>query len=328
VGSIFTNKFGFTGGAKIFERAGGFLDKAFYNLSASAGTIFLTFGGAFAGSYKNSEAWELVINPVSFMSYIFSNPYVYLLLGAMTLLFGGLGIHRDQKNLETENAALKKENNEVELVKSSLNSSQENIEQLKSDIYYIHQKLVETWLKGLAKQIHLDTHSRITIYYENEESFTLLARYSSNPKLAKKHKMKFGLNQGVISKAWEHGEFIEDASPSYSEDSKAYAAYMINKYQYSIEEVDAINMKSCRYFALAITEADDNIGVILFESEQANAFAENKIDEIRNYCSDYQSHLCNFVRDGLRYDRSTLIEAESKATNSDAEVLGILEGRV
>lgn len=76
VGSIFTNKFGFTGGAKIFERAGGFLDKAFYNLSASAGTIFLTFGGAFAGSYKNSEAWELVINPVSFMSYIFSNPYV------------------------------------------------------------------------------------------------------------------------------------------------------------------------------------------------------------------------------------------------------------
>ncbi|MEZ5576727.1 MAG: hypothetical protein R3F44_14330 [Candidatus Competibacteraceae bacterium] len=35
-------------------------------------------------------------------------------------------------------------------------------------------------------------------------------------------------------------------------------------------------MKSCRYFALPITEADDNIGVILFESEKSEAFLKKK----------------------------------------------------
>lgn len=320
------NRFGFTGGAKIFEGIGSFLDKSFYNISASVGTIFLTLGGAYASSYKNTEEFNSVAGPLSFLSYIITNPYFYLAAGSIALIFGALGIYRDQNNLENENSILRKENKETKLLESSLNSSQEEVEQLKSNIYHIHQKLVETWLKGLAKQIELDTHSRVTIYYENNEAFTLLARYSSNPKLAKKHKMKFGLNQGVISNAWEHGEFLEESSPLYSGGNDEYNEYMSKKYKYSAKELNAISMKSCRYFALSITEADDNIGVILFESEKSEAFPEEKRKNIRDYCTDYQSHLCSFVRDGLLYDRSALVESKSKEIGSDAEVLDILGG--
>jgi len=321
------NWFGFTRSSKIFESAGAFLDKAFYSLLTSFGTILLTSGGAFVGSYKHNEAFEAVGGVASFITYLLSNPYLGFIIGAPALLIGGLGIYRDQRTLESENKVLREKNDEVELIRTSLNSSQEEVENLKSEIYFIHQKLVETWLKGISKQIQLDTFSRVTIYFENAESFTMLARYSSNPKLAKKHKLKFELNQGVISKAWEHGEYIENKSPSFEDKPKEYIDYMSKKYSYSEKQLKDMNMKSCFYFALSITEADDNIGVILFESEKSHAFNEEMMTTIRNYCSDYQSHLCGFVRDGLLYDRSALIEAESKTSDNDAEILNILEGK-
>ena len=320
--------FGFTGKAKTFESAGAFLDKAFYSLLTSFGTILLTLGGAFVGSYKHDEALAAVNGVASSITYLISNPYLALVIGAPSLLIGGLGIYRDQRNLEKENKELRIKNDQVDLIRSSLNSSQEETENLKSDIYFIHQKLVETWLKGISKQIKLDTYSRVTIYFENEGSFTLLARHSSNPKLAKKHKLKFELNQGVISKAWQHGESIEKGSPSYEDDSEKYIEYMSRKYHYTREQLVDINMKSCLYFALAITEADDNIGVILFESEKSDNFNDNMMNTVRDYCSDYQSHLCGFVRDGLLYDRSALIEAKSKTPDSDAEILDLLEDEV
>ena len=241
------------------------------------------------------------------------------MVGIPSLICGGLGIYRDQSRLESDNAGLKEENSKV--LEGALNASQEDCQNLRSEIYQIHQKLVETWLKGIFKQIGFDTYSRASVYYENLEDFYLLARYSLNPKLAKKHKLKFGLDQGVISKAWQHGEHIERESPEYKNSSDAYIKYMIKNYGYSQEELSVIGMKSCRYFALSITEADENIGVILFESENNEAFNDETLGNIRNYCEDYQSHLCSFVKDGVLYDKSVSIQKAPKSADNDADII-------
>jgi len=320
------NWFGFTGKAKVFQSAGVFVDKAFYSLLTSIGTVLLTIGGAFVSSYCHSEAINLVTGIPSAISYALSNPYFAFIAGVPALIFGGLGIYQDQSRLEADNTALKEDNKSVIELRESLNSSQEDCQILRSEIYRVHQKLVETWLKGIFKQIEFDTYSRVSVYYENREDFYLLARYSLNPKLAKKHNLKFELDQGVISKAWQHGEHIEKESPEYKNDPSSYFNFMIERYSYSQDELSAINMKSCRYFALSITEAGENIGVILFESENAEAFNDSAVQQIRNYCDDYQSHLCSFVKDGILHDKSVTTQKTPSTEDGDADILRTLGG--
>lgn len=47
-----------------------------------------------------------------------------------------------------------------------------------------------------------------------------LSRFSQNTLYDKIHNNKFPLNQGVISKSWQHNEFIENNCPLYNENSK------------------------------------------------------------------------------------------------------------
>ncbi|WP_422413942.1 MULTISPECIES: hypothetical protein [unclassified Endozoicomonas] len=101
---------------------------------------------------------------------------------------------------------------------------------------------------------------------------------------------------------------------------------MMQNYSYSREILESINMKSCRYFAVAITEAGDNIGVILFESERKDSFPNEVKIQIRDYCSDYQSHLCNFVKDGILYDKSIDSNKAPATVDNDADVLNMLGG--
>lgn len=241
-------------------------------------------------------------------------------------MIGAKGVYNEKKQLIKENEQLRQENLKVKELEAKVEASQEDGQSLRSDIYRVHQDLVGTWLKGVSKQINLDSYSRVSIYYENQESFYLLSRYSINPKLAKTYKQKFGLNEGVISQAWQHGEHSEDDSPEYVSDKNGYIEYMIKHYGYSREVLELINMKSCRYFALAITEAGDNIGVIIFESERKDSFSNEIKTQIRDYCSDHQSHLCNFVKDGTLYDKSISSNKALAAVDNDADVLDMLGG--
>ncbi|MFP3416232.1 hypothetical protein SB773_32855, partial [Bacillus sp. SIMBA_074] len=86
------------------------------------------------------------------------------------------------------------------------------------------------------------------IYYEHDEEFYLLERYSKNPTYAKVHRQKFPLNQGVISKAWEHESHIESGCP-HSNSYEEYVKYLDEHYEYKKEKIDTLTMKSCRYYA-------------------------------------------------------------------------------
>ncbi|MDX7827490.1 hypothetical protein SJR89_10285 [Aeromonas caviae] len=315
-----SNRFGFTGNSNFFKDLGVSFGKGAYIVSSAIGTIFLSLGCAFVGSYVIKTEWDELEGFLGFTKFILLNPWGYILVGIILFFVGALGIYEDQsemaadiKKLNNDNSELKanktsferSKEDEIQELKIKVDRSQEEAQLHRSKVSEIHSSLVESWLKGIAKSIDLDTHSRVSIYHEDDESFSILARYSQNPALSKMHKQRFALNQGVISQSWEHGRWYECEAPSYTTDKGEYNKYMMARYKYTQEELDAIKMKSCRYFGLAIVDVDDHIGVILFESTKQENFSEDVQESIISYCDKYQSHLCAFVRNGRNYDKAS-----------------------
>lgn len=289
------------------------------------GTVLLSLGCAFVGSYDNSIAWAKVSGngAPEFIAYILTNPFVALVISIPLLIVSELASNRRKTELTEKNIELQDKNVNIPSLMEKVDKSQEDLQALRSEIYELHQNHVCTWLKGVFKQTGFDTYVRASVYYENSDSFSLLARYSSNPALAKSHKQKFHINQGVISQAWQHGEHFDDESPNFDDNPEEYCAYMIKKYKYTKEQLAQINMKSSTFFGLSITQADENIGVILFESLKNKAFTLEMRDNIKDYCHHFESHLCSFVRDGIVYDKS--IDVKNKIALFNDVDAGILE---
>lgn len=161
--------------------------------------------------------------------------------------------------------ALEVENEKLSDAESALNFSQEEVQEATSKLIEKHTELVTTFLKGAFRQLNMDTYARVSLYYEHDEEFYILARYSANPNYSKIHRQKFPLNQGVISMAWQHNSHEESECPSAAEDFEQYKRYMNVTYQYDDDKISNLAMNSCRYYAKAVIDADVHIGVLVFE---------------------------------------------------------------
>ncbi len=319
-------KFGFSGNSTLFSTIGAAIGKAFYILSASVGTILLTLGGAYAGGFEWETEWGCVSGFWPCSNLIVFNPFTYLILGASFLLFGGIGTYRDQRYQQDRIDTLEKNNAELDSLKRMLNSSQEDIQLQKAKMLELNFDLVITWMKGAFKALDLTSNDRITIYYEYDGVFSLLARYSSNPTYKVIHRQKFPLNQGVISRAWQHGSYIERGCPSWEQPDE-YKRFMVDTYGYEVDKIDLLTMKSCRYLAKAIVDADDHIGVIVFESSDSAFFdVENREEQILAYCEGSQGQLSKFVRDGLSLDTEIGVRREGKAVSVESDILETVGG--
>lgn len=279
-------------------------------------TVMLGLSTVYMGSYSHELSWEPVNDAATFIAYFLTNPYVGFALGTTFLLTNKFADSFTKKNAHNEDL--------LEL-RAEIESAQEDAQNLRSEIFDIHQKHVRTWMKGLFTQLGFNSHARVTIYYESKDSFILLSRYSSNPSLKKTHKQKFQINQGVISKSWSHGEHFDDDSPEFDSNPNEYNSYMRKTYGYSQEQLEKINMKSCTFLGIAISDASEHIGVILFESTQKKAFDKQCLDKIREYCKDFESHLCGFVRDSINYDKTLKIGITQSSEDINASVLTELE---
>ncbi|HDZ8838378.1 TPA: hypothetical protein RUW99_004281 [Aeromonas veronii] len=300
------------------------------NLHTVLGTIILSLGCAFVGNYNYSSAYSTINSAATLISFILTNPYVGIVIGAILMIIGAISNHFIQSKLQNENNNLKNENRGLQEQLSELNSLREKISeyqedghQLKVENYKLHEKQVETWLKGICKHIELDYESRVSIYYKDGNVFKLLARNSSNPLLKQFRRKDYPIECGVISKAWQYGYYADDNIP---EDFDAYIEYMCKKYQYAEEVLYSIQMKSCTILGLAIVDADENIGVILFESKEQNAFEKGTIEAIKKYCSDFQSHLSGFVRDCKVYERLARTERTAENTLTHRNIIEELGG--
>ncbi|MCX7089696.1 MAG: hypothetical protein NTV00_16795 [Methylococcales bacterium] len=317
-------KCGFTGESDLFKNAGEIISKALYIVSATLGAIALSVGSAYAGSFLFFTELENVAGFWPSFKFILLNPIATLIYGGIFLFFGGLGTYFDQNRQQLQNNELALANNELNKsvtgLREALNSTQEELQDQKSETNKLNKELVTIWLKSALKNLKLNSTERATIYYEFDDAFFLLARYSINPKYAKIHRQKFPLTQGVIGKAWQHGLHVEKDCPD-SKNGQEYTGYLIKTYAYEEDKINSLTMKSCRYVALAIVDADVHIGVIVFESTEPEFLINNRDSKISEYCRNAQGQLSKFVRESLKLDREVTVKSDIKNKSVEDDIL-------
>lgn len=321
---------------KIGEFGSRFIEKrnpTFYSLVGSA---LLALSGAYVSGYELSTEFSAVDSVAKFIAFVLTNPKLGLILGAILFIIGGISAHFRDKALANENGMLKSKVFTLETTLSSnysaVMAAEDKIKnllsdgrQLKEDNFKLHENMVQTWLKGLCKHIDLDCKSRVTIYYVNNNSFKLLSRNSANPLLRKFIPKEYRIDKGAISFAWQYGKHIDADIPLNDEER---LEHMKVKYGYDDEELAGFKMKSLFILGLAIVDADDNVGVIAFESEGKDIFDEAKVNAVEKYCSDFQSYLCGFIRDSIRYEALAFQDSATRAKsihdlgiNADQDIL-------
>lgn len=297
--------FGFTGSSSSLKDFSTKLGQWWYIFAAAVGSAIVSVSASFAGSYDICNNWQSTSGVADFALFVLFMPWAWLLLGSLMIIYGGKGTYIDQKNLNSRNEELKEEIKNVDQLKEQINSVSEDSELLQNELAELQVKLVTTWLKGSARQLNLGTHCRATIYYYINEKFYLIARYSQNPKYAEIHRLTFPRNKGVISQAWEHGVCIDiENIPVFYEDKQEYIEYMKEHYGYEHDKIEKLTMKSCQYIAISVVEADKHIGVIVFESDKKSLWKEQKVAQIKRYCSDYQSYMVDFIHGAIKYDKT------------------------
>lgn len=294
----------------------------FINLCA---TVILTVCGAFVSNYEFP-----VLESGTILKIVF-NPYLWGIISIALYILSGLKTHKNNEKLEkleSENKHLSSTNSEL---RSKLNSCQEELSVLKSSFDNEKRNKVKDWLKGLYKQIKLTTYDRISIYSViNGEEFHLISRYSSNPELSKSNTKSYILDKGVLYKAWCHKKHYDNQCPEFfQEKENEYYEYISKTYNYELDELHTMKMKSCRYFGLAIEDKNENIGVILFESLKPDNINEELLDDIEDYCDNYHDYLCGFIREYILDINSEKDKKESmKDKNPDQDILNTLGRKV
>ncbi|WP_334039047.1 hypothetical protein [Alteromonas macleodii] len=315
------SKFGFSGTSDLFKRLGDNFGKGLFILLAATGTVLLSIGSAFAGSFDFSAGWGDVSGFWSTISYIVINPYSGLTVGAILFLVGAFGTYQDQNKQNLHMEQLKRDNLKLSDTESALNSAQEEVQETKSRLVKKQNELVTTFLKNASRQLEMDTHARLSLYFEYDEEFYILARYSANPNYSKIHRQKFPLNQGVISMAWQHNCHEELTCPCAETNPGEYKKYLKDTYQYEDDKIDSLTMSSCRYYAKAIVDADVHIGVIVFESTQTNFLDGAFKDKINQFCDGHQGQISKFVRDSLNFDKEISIKRSGIQHSVEDELL-------
>jgi len=314
--------FGFSGKSDFFEKKAIFAKQYIYSFLTVLGALFLALGGDFSYTIQESKKLLNDVNStgIDYTLAIIGNNWVLFFLGAALLLLGTIGNYLDSKALLSENEKLKEKNVQVSNLESELNSTKEENESLMASLQKKHQELVRNWLKTLYNDLKLTSNDRLTIYFVHDGEFTLLARYSSNPKIRKIHNQRFPLNKGVISLTWEHGEYIEKSCPCYDTEPEEYTKYIETTYNYNSEEIEHLTMKSNKYFGLSILDADDTVGVIIFENcedGKHEGFEKNSAT-IRRYGKRYESYLSGFVREARRLDRLSHVQNGNRSVELEA----------
>ena len=286
-----------------FQNAGKWLDDN-WNLALVLnfiGTGFLAVAGAFGNNFQEAlKIW----NESNYLLAIFSSKPCYFILGIISYGLGTLLSNQDNRKLFRENEHLKEENKNIENLKDKIDSLENEKFDLNSEISMKHEELVITWLKLITKELSLTINERLTIYYEHNKEFTLLARFSNHTQYTKIHKQKFPLDKGVISKSFNEIKCIEKDSPIFEQDKEEYYNYMMERYKFSRTEIEIITMKSNKLFGLAIKNADDSIGVLLYEGVGCIENFENNCDKIEEHYKQYSDYFKKFIEDAKKLDKS------------------------
>ncbi|RJL18997.1 hypothetical protein [Pectobacterium polaris] len=306
-------KFWGIGNSRRFQNLGAWLDESSYIIISAFSGIFFGIAGANLGGYSFTGEWDTASEFWACTYVIISSPYCFFIYASICIFFGARGTIKDQKAQREKIESLQNNNRSIEDAELELSEIKAKIQKLNIDS-------IELWLKVYSKQRKLTSKDRVSIYYEAEGDLYILARYSKNPTLKKTHKQKFPLDKGVISKAWEDG-FYEHQLPEYESNKSEYIEKCCKEFGYSQDEIEKLTMKSRCYYAKAIIDADDHIGIILFESYNESIIEDSEKSSVTEFLESSSSLLANLIRNARKFDQHSVKNTPSPATITDEQEL-------
>lgn len=309
----------------VFQRAGKQIDSAKLKLSNFLGPVVVGAAAGFISSYTSAS--EKVSGFYDFLYWFFSNPWVWLICGGIISIYGIWGTDIFEKKQQALIDGLREDQRSLKKTRQELDLAYEKNEAQGSKLREMQSELVKSSLQASFSNLGLNSFDRISIYYELDDEFYLLSRYSNNPELCKFHRQKFPLNQGVISKAWQHHFHYDEDCPR-SEDQDAYESHMRVNYGYEADTVRAFAMKSCRYLGFSIMDAGSPIGVMIIESTDADFFEARDSDlaKIKAHCEQYASLYSKHLRSGSSLNRELRAKSGGTADSIDQDILAQIRG--
>lgn len=310
----------------VFERAGRHVDGAILKISNFLGPAVVGCAAGFIGAYDSSA--KNTVDVSSWIMWFLTNPWFWLLSGIAISIFGIWGTDRFEKKQQALIDDLREDQRSLESTKRTLDLTYEKTEAQGSKLRELQSELVKAALQSAFTVLGMKSTDRISIYYELDDEFYLLSRYSNNPELCKLHRQKFPLSQGVISQAWQHHFHCDQECP-HSEKQEEYESHMKTKYGYEAETVRAFAMKSCRYLGYSIMDAGSPIGVMIFESIDVNFLAKDGSSDpevIGAHCSKYESLYSKHLRSGSSLNRELKAKAGRTGDSIDEDILAQIRG--
>lgn len=311
-------KFGYTGVSNFFPSTGKKISVGLYTFSEYCGALIVTIV-ATQIKWPSYYEWGVEFTKQGFINFL-THPYVWGILGLYAVWYGRSNKGADFQNLKEENRTLESEVKDVKANKIDsenqyqikLNDSDKKVRKLTEDLVKVtqdysilHSKFLRNWLKLICYAIKSDHNKfRVTIFVYTNKRFVYLSRYSSNPTFDEMHSISFEKNSGVISKAWELGEWVDLNVPPFNEDASAnYYKYMLDTYKFDKNKVDKLTMKSFQYIALSIRDDSVPLGVIVFENcDIANKVSAQKVAQIKDICFKHQVQLIAYIKEGIKCD--------------------------
>lgn len=228
--------------------------------------------------------------------------------------------HVDKSKLLSKNQSLLEERENLDQEKKGL---LEDIDTLKGNFRLLNESYIESHLKFISDKVGFGKDHRIPVYFENDDSFYILGRFSSNPRYKKKHTIKFAINKGALSRTWENGSFCDFDCKSFKNAKKTYLKYQKQHYGFDEDKINKSNMKSCSFIGYTIRDNGTPIGVVLFESVEQDLNDFNGL--IENIFLEYEVVLSKIVRSGKNYTH--IIHYGNNANNPEDELLQKIGGK-
>ncbi len=131
----------------------------------------------------------------------------------------------------------------------------------------------EPFAKTVFEAAGLTDKCRVTLYrYDQpEDSFFIIARYSTNPTFRRRGRSHFPADQGCIGEAWRNGEASDLNMPSPSNRS-VYDAHQLSKWRIPSNVVEKLTMRPQSIWAYALDSAGDRFGIVVIESTKKREF--------------------------------------------------------
>lgn len=310
----------------FFQKAGMCVDDSVYQILIGLSSIIFALAGLFISSSDILSELKEVDGFKESAKVIFTDIWGYLIvIGVISLIVGAVGNSREITRLKNNVQTLLNSNrtlkNNENVLKEKIEEAEQELVETKAKIRGLNLESIAIWLKVYSKQLGLKNTDRVSLYYEDNKILHILSRYSANPKLNEIHKQKFPLDKGVISEAWEMGVCYKQIREGYSNKPDEYIQHCRDTFGYDENEIKSLTMKSQLYFAKAIKDADDHIGIIIFESYDPELLNEDKRAKIEEFLDSSSSLLTNLIRASKNFDQEMMNKTPSNATMTDEEEL-------